>query len=88
MEKKNDYSNNSIKNSIANSTDEFTGLNLYANNKKGNLKIINIEENLNNISIKDIGRGGNKHQNNNDDDNNDEEKNDENNNVNPFNTLG
>ena len=88
VEKKNDYSNNSIKNSIANSTDEFTGLNLYANNKKGNLKIINIEENLNNISIKDKGRGGNKNQNNNDDDNDDEEKNDENNNVNPFNPLG
>ena len=63
-------------------------MNLYANNKKGNLKIINIEENLNNISIKDKGRRGNKNQNNNDDDNDDEEKNDENNNVNPFNILG
>lgn len=85
-EKKNVYSNNSIKNSIANSTDEFTGLNLYANDKKGNLKIINIEENSNNISIKDIGRGGNK----NiiiDDNNDDGEKNDENKSVNPFNPF-
>ena len=84
-EKKSVNSNNSIKNNNENSTDEFTGLNLYANNKKGNLKIINIEENINNISIKDKGRGRNK--NNNENDNDDKENNAENNNVNPSNPF-
>ena len=78
--KKNGNSNNNIKNSSESSTNEFTGLYLYANDKKGNLKKINIEESKNNIEIRDIGREENINNN-----NNDKEKNEENNSIiNPF----
>ena len=77
--KKNGNSNNNIKNSSESSTNEFTGLYLYANDKKGNLKKINIEESKNNIEIRDIGREENINN------NNDKEKNEENNSIiNPF----
>ena len=53
-EEKKLFTNDSVKNNKENSTNEFTGVYLYANDKKGSLKKISIEESYNDNKIRDI----------------------------------